>query len=274
MIQRKSEIRLGQTNYALKVFNEFSMEECNSAKTPMECRLRLSREGEGEEVESTYFKKLIGCLRYLTLTRPNLFYSVSYLSRFMSKPYSDHTVAAKRVLRYIKGTTDYSLVYKSDKESRLIGFCDSDYTGDQDDRKSTSGYIFFLGSNPIEWNCSKQKVVALSSCEAEYISSTSAVCQGVWMSRFMHELIEEFIENFDLCIDNKSAIEISQNPVYHRQTKHIEVCYHFIQNCVEEDKVKVKYIRTVDQLADLFTKPLGFTKFHEFREKIGIVKVK
>ena len=274
VIQCKSEIRLCQTNYVLKVLKEFNMEECNSAKTPMECRLRLSREGEGEEVESTYFRKLISCLRYLTLTRPDLINSISYLSRFMSKPYSDHMAAAKRVLRYVKGTTDYGLVYKSDKESRVIGFCDSNYAGDQDDRKSTSGYIFFFGSNPIAWNCSKQKVVALSSCEAEYISSTSAVCQGVWMSRFMHELMEEFIENFDLCIDNKSAIEISRNPVYHGRTKHIEVRYHFIPNCVEENKVKVMYIRTEDQIADLFTKPLGITKFLEVRKKIGIVKVK
>ena len=165
-------------------------------------------------------------------------------------------------------------MYVSDKEPRLIGYCDSDYAGDLDDKKSTSGYIFLLGSKPIAWNCSKQKVVALSSCEAEYISSTSAVCKGVWISRFMHELIEEFIKNFDLCIDNKSAIEISQNPVYHEGTKHIEVRYHFIRNCVEEDKVKVKYIQTEDQLTDLFTKPLRITKFLEFREKIGLVKVK
>ena len=90
----------------------------------------------------------------------------------------------------------------------------------------------------------------------------------------MHEFIGEFIEKFDLCIDNKSAIEISQNPVYHGQTKHIEVRYHFIRNCVEENKVMLKYVRTDDQLADLFTKPLGITKFLEFREKIGLVKVK
>ena len=199
----------------IKVMDEYNMKECNSAKTPMECRLRLNREGEGDEVESTYYRKLIGCLRYLTLTRPNLIFLVSYLSRFMSKPYSNHLAAAKRILRYIKGTSDYGLVYKRNEETKLVGFYDSDYPGDQDDRKSTSGYIFLLGSKPISWNCSKQKVVALSSCEAEYISSTSAVCPGIWISRFMHELIGESIEKFDLCIDNKSAIEISRNPVYH-----------------------------------------------------------
>ena len=274
VIQKETEFKMCQSSYASKVLEEFNMEECNSAKTPMECRLRLKREGEGEEVESTYYRKLIGCLRYLTLTRPDILFSVSYLSRFMSKPYSNHLVAAKRILRYIKGTSDYGLIYKGNEVSKLVGFYDSDYAGDYDDRKSTSGYIFLLGSKPIAWNCSKQKVVALSSCEAEYISSTSAVCQGIWISRFMHELIGESIEKFDICIDNKSATEISRNPVYHGRTKHIEFRYLFIRNCVEENKVMLQYVRTDDQLADLFTKPLGITKFIKFREKIGLAKVK
>ena len=97
------------------------MSDCNASKTPMECRLKLNQDGEGTEVESTIFRKIIGCLRYLTLTRPDLVYSVSYLSRFMSKPYSDHMAAAKRILRYVKGTTDYGLVYKFDKECKLKG---------------------------------------------------------------------------------------------------------------------------------------------------------
>ena len=274
LIQKETEIKMCQSSYALKVLDEFNMKECNSAKTPMECRLRLNREGEGEEVESTYFRKLNGCLRYLTLTRPDLIFSVSYLSRFMSKPYSNHKASAKRVLRYIKGTLDYGLVYESDKESRLTGYCDSDYAGDLDDIKSTSWYIFLLGSKPISWNCNKQKVIALSSCEAEYISSRSVVCQGIWIRKFMHELIGDHMEKFDLCIDNKSSIEISQNLVYHGRTKHIKVRYHFIRNCVEEKKVMLKYVITEDQLADLFTKPLGITKFLEFRKKISLVKVK
>ena len=148
-IQGKTDIKICQTNYSLKVLDEFNMKDCNSDKTPMECRLKLNREGEGVEVESTHFRKLIGCLRYLTLTCPDLIFSGSYLSRFMSKPYSNHMAAAKRVLRYIKGSSDDGLVYKSDKELRLIGYCDSDYAGDLDDRKSTSGYIFLLDSKPI-----------------------------------------------------------------------------------------------------------------------------
>ena len=113
MIQGKTDIKICQTNYALKVLDEFNMKDYNSAKTLMECRLKLNREGEG--VESTHFRKLIGCLRYLNLTRPDLIFSMSYLSRFMSKLCSNHMVAAKRVLRYIKRTLDYGLMYVKDK---------------------------------------------------------------------------------------------------------------------------------------------------------------
>ena len=127
VIQKKIEIKMCQSIYALKILDEFNMKDCNPAKTPMECWLKLNREGEGVEVESTHFRKLIGCLRYLTLTRPDLIFLVSYLSWFMSKSYSNHMASAKRILRYIKGTSEYGLVYESEKEPRLMGYCDSDY---------------------------------------------------------------------------------------------------------------------------------------------------
>ena len=193
VIQKKTKIKMCQTNYALKSLGEFNMKDCNPVKTPMECLLKLNREG-GVEVESTLFRKLIDSLRYLTLTRPDLLFLVSYLSRFMSKPHSNHMAAVKRVLRYIKGTSDYGLVCESDKVCRLMGYCDSDYRGDLDDRKSTSGYIFIYGSKPLAWNCCKQKVIALSSCEVEFLSSTLAVCQGLWIRRFMHELIGDCVQ--------------------------------------------------------------------------------
>ena len=273
VMQEEDGIKMCQTRYAIKILDMFNMSERNASKTPMECILKLDRNGEGLEVESTYFRRIIGCLRYLTLTRPDLVYSVSYLSRFMSKLYSNHMTAAKRILRYVKGTINFGLQYKSDEESDLIGYCDSDYAGDLDDRKSTSGLIFFLRTNPIVWNFSKQKVIALSSCKAEYISSTMAVCQGIWISLFMHELSGSKEKCFDLCIDNKSAIEISRNPVHHGRTKHIDVQFHFIKKCVEEGKVFLRYIRTEEQVADFFTKSLGISKFCEFRTKIGLGNV-
>ena len=132
----------------------------------------------------------------------------------------------------------------------MFGYCDSDYTGDLDNRKSTSELIFFYGSKPIAWNCCKRKVIALSSCEAKYIASTLAACQGIWISIFICELLGIDYRLFDLCIDNKSAIEISRNPVHHGLTKHIDVGYDFIRNCVEEKKVELRYVCTDDQLAN------------------------
>ena len=273
VMQEEDGIKMCQTWYAIKILDMFNMSDCNASKMRMGCRLKLDRNGEGLEVESTYFRRIIGCLRYLTLTRPDLVYSVSYFSRFMSKPYSNHMTSAKSILRYVKGTTNFGLKYKSDEESDLIGYCDSVYAGELDDRKSTSGLIFFLETNPIVWNCSKQKVIALLSCEAEYISSTMVVCQGIWISRFMHELRGSKEKCFDLCIDNKSAIEISRNLVHHGRPKHIDVGFHFIRKCVEEGKVFLRYIRTEEQVADFFTKSLRISKFCEFRTKIGIGNV-
>ena len=120
----------------------------------------------------------------------------------------------------------------------------------------------------------KKKVISLSSCEEENESSTLVVCQGIWISRFMRELSGCDENHFDLCINNKSAIDISRNPVHHGRTKHIEVRYHFIQKCVEEGKVNLKYVRTEDQLANLFIKSLGISKFSEFRNEIGLGRVK
>ena len=182
-------IRLCQISYAFNVLDEFNMRGCNSSKSPMECCLKLNREGEGAKVEPTHFRKLIRCLRYLILTRPDLAFYVSYLSRFMSKPWSDHMDAAKRILRYVKRTIRYGLVYKSNKECQLVGYYDNNYARDLYDRKSTSRLIFIYGSKPIAWNCCQQKVIAMSSCGAQYISSTLAVCQGIWINIFIRELI-------------------------------------------------------------------------------------
>ena len=109
VMQEEDGIKMCQTRCAIKILDMFNMIDCNASKMPMECRLKLNRNGEGLEVESTFFRRIIGCLRYLTLTRPDLIYSVSYLSRFMSKPYSNHMTTAKRILRYVKGTIDFGL---------------------------------------------------------------------------------------------------------------------------------------------------------------------
>jgi hypothetical protein len=191
----------------------------------------------------------------------------------MENPTTEHLLAVKRILRYVADTLNFGCYYKRKKDAELIGFSDSDLAGDIDTRKSTTGVFFFLGGNTITWQSEKQKIVALSSCEAEYIAGTTAACQGIWLSRLLAELKGERVETFALNIDNQSAIALSKNAVFHDRSKHIELRFHFIRECVEKNRVKVQYISTSEQLADILTKPLGRDRFCELRSRIGVVDI-
>ena len=271
--QGKSQITLSQRPYAAHIFESFQMVECNPTNTPMEAQLKLKKEGGGRSVDATLYRSLIESLRYLLHTRPDMTYSVSILSRYMVNPTSDHWIAAKRVLRYLKGTIDFGLVYvKGVKNLNVIGYSDSDFAGDVEDRKSTSGQIFFLGGLPITWNSLKQKVVALSSCEAEYIAITSAICQGVWIARLVMEVMGVKLEAVKIMVDNQSAIMLSKTSAHHNRTKHIDTRYHFIRDCIEDGRVIIEHVKTEDQLADILTKSLGRVKFVELSAKIGVKK--
>jgi hypothetical protein len=171
---------------------------------------------------------------------------------------------------------DHGCVYKKGEEGlKRHGYSDSDLAGDIDDRKSTSGMVFYLGCNPISWCSQKQKVVALSSCEAEYIAASSAACQGLWLGRLLTDLMmKKEVEPIVLRIDNQSAIALCKNPVFHERTKHIEIRYHFIRDCVEAGSIDVQYVCTNEQLADILTKALSRPKFQEMRCKIGVQEMK
>jgi hypothetical protein len=183
-------IELSQSAYAMKLLERADLQNCNSCATLMEAKLKLSRDSKSPSVDATEYRSLIGCLRYLLHTRPDLTFSVSYLSCFMEAPKREHLGSVKRLLRYVSGTVDYGLLYPSGDggEINILGFSDSNMAGDIDDSKSTSGVVFFLGGNPTTWSSQKQSVVALSSCEAEYITGTVAACQAVWLARLLEEV--------------------------------------------------------------------------------------
>jgi hypothetical protein len=281
--QDTSGISLSQGAYASKLLERAGMAGCNPVHVPMEPRLKLSKESKAPAADATLYRSVVGCLRYLVHTRPDISFAVGYVSRFMEKPTTEHLAAVKYLLRYVAGTINLGCRYTSSGDAMLTGFMgdgsltgfsDSDMAGDVDDRKSTSGVLFMLGGNPVTWQSTKQKIVALSTCEAEYVAATTAACQGVWLKRLTEDLLNKCHDIPTILIDNKSAIQLCKNPVLHERSKHIEVRYHFIRQCVEEGKINVDYICTDDQLADILTKPLGRNRFIELRTKIGMVSVK
>jgi len=240
----------------------------------MEARLKLSK-GKGDAVvDPSAYRSVIGSLRYLVNTRPDLAYSVGVVSRYMETPTSEHWAAVKHILRYLKGTIEFGCKYGRSTELKptLLGYSDSDFAGDSEDRKSTTSVAYFLGNNLITWASQKQKIVTLSSCEAEYVAAAAA-CQGIWLSRLIGDLMGTKEASVKLFMDNMSAIALSKNPVHHDRSKHIDTKYHFIRECIEEGKVEVEHVGTASQLADIFTKALGRLKFLEQREALGVIKV-
>ena len=271
--QTEAGITICQSTYAAKILETAGLTGCNPSATPMEPRLKLSKVSAAPTIDSTMYRSVVGSLRYLVNTRPDLAYSVGYISRFMENPTTEHLAAMKRLLRYVAGTLHYGCLYKKKEHAELTGYSDSDLAGDIDTRKSTSGVLFFLGSNIITWQSQKQKIVALSSCEAEYIAATTGACQGLWLARLLAELKNKEADAVTLKIDNESAIALSKNPVFHDRSKHIDVRYHFIRECVEENRVKLQSIRTEEQLADILTKALGRERFCELQLKLGVIDV-
>ena len=152
----------------------------------------------------------------------------------------------------------------------LVGYCDSSHNIDEDDGRSTAGHVFYLNNCPITWCSQKQETVALSSCEAEFMAATEAAKQAIWLQELLDEIMETSSKRVMICIDNKSAITLTKNPVFHGRIKHIHKCYHFIRECVENEQVEVQHVPGVEQRADILTKALGRIKFKEMRELVGL----
>ncbi|GAU33196.1 hypothetical protein TSUD_206550 [Trifolium subterraneum] len=269
-------IVLHQKKYIADVLKRFHMEHCNEAETPMEANLKLSKGEDEQAVDATLFKQVVGSLRFICNTRPDINYAVGSVSRFMSNPKASHMVAAKRILRYLKDTQDFGLAFPtSNKESKieLEGFSDSDWCGDKEDRRSTSGYWFRFKNSPISRSSRKQSTVALSSCEAEYVAAAQAACQAVWLESLLDELKIKYVKPVKLNVDNKSAISLARNPIAHGRSKHIETKYHFLREQVSKEKLTVEYCKTDVQIADILTKPLKADRFKELRKMLGITQM-
>lgn len=197
-------------------------------------------------------------------------HSVSVISRYMENPTEMHLRAAKRIFRYLKGTTDFGIFYKKVKKSSFLGFTDSDYAGDIDDRKSTSGNVFLMSSGAISWSSKKQQIVTLSTTEAEFVAAASCSCQAIWLRRMLEVLGNQQQDSTTIYCDNVSAIRLSRNPVMHGRSKHIDVRYHFLRDLCKDGVIELQFCKSEDQVADLMTKPLKQPVFEKLRSVLGV----
>jgi hypothetical protein len=250
------------------------MMDGKSMATPMVSNLKTLHETTSgrDLVDPTVYRQLIGSLLYLVHTRPNICYAVSALSQFMSDPRHVHWVAAKHVLKYLRGTVGYGLRYTSVRGVRLFGYIDSDWAGSAVDRKSTSGYCFSMGSTMISWSSRMQSSVALSTVEAEYIATSDASKEVIWLRKLLAGLFGDVLETTIIHCDNQRCVKLSENPIYHDRSKHIEMRYHYLRDMVQKGAIRLQYIPTDEQIADVFTKSLSATKFVYFRDKLGMVE--
>lgn len=226
------------------------MEQCNVAITPANPRLERSKEDNEKEFDLTQYRILFWSLRYLYNTRLDLTWSVEIVSWFREKQKMSHLAVVKRILGYIKGSIDYGILFPTlDKgiSYKLLGYNDSNYFGDKDDRKTIEGCIFLYVEAPISWCSKKEPVVALSSCEAKYIATILCACQAVWLMNLIHELSNERCVMVTLKIDNMTTINLVKHHIAHMRSKHIEMMFHCLRKQVSEGKLKSKHCKREDQ---------------------------
>lgn len=265
-------VSLNQRHYLKKVLAKFEMENSKSIATPMESRLQLEK-GAADVTSNQPYRELMGCLTYAAIsTRPDLCISTNYFSRFQSCYNDNHYSHAKRILRYIRGTSDMKLVYKrQEDEEVLTGYVDSDWANDPNDRKSTSGYIFKVFGNAISWTSRKQSTVALSSTEAEYLALAEAICEEKWIRGMLKELGMESENPTTIYEDNQSCIAVAESSHENKRLKHVDVKFNFIRESILNREVQLKYIPTTDQTADIMTKGLDRILFEKHRANLNLV---
>lgn len=276
-IDRKNDgsIIVHQSGYARRILKRFNMEDCNPVTTPGDPNQRMTKGDEAASDEAFPYRQLIGSLMYLAIaTRPDICHALGVVSRYMEHPKAMHVNAAKRILRYIKGTSEFGIRYNNASVFCLNGYSDSDYAGNLDTRRSTTGYAFFIDKGIISWCSQGQKCVTLSTTEAEYVAAAEATKELVWLSRILNELMPGRLEGATLYMDNQSAIRLVKNPEYHRRTKHIDIDYHYIREKYSEGRFELEYVPSQEQLADGLTKSLSRDRFEYLRNNMNVVSVK
>jgi len=239
----------------------------------MQPQLQLHKTSGEPLSESTTYRRLIGRLLYLTHSRPEIAYAVSKLSQFLDAPTTEHMLAGLHVLKFLKNNPGQGLFFSSASSLTLKGFSDSDWGACQDTRRSTTGFCFFLGMSLISWKSKKQSVVSRSSSEAEYRALAQATCEGQWLLYLLQDFHIPHPSPIILYCDNKSALHIAANPVFHERTKHIEMDCHVVRDKVQEGIIHLLPVSSKEQVADILTKPLHLGPFNNLQNKLGMIDI-
>lgn len=262
-------LALSQASYASDLLQKFQMHTCKPASTPLVAGSHLSAYSGELIMDITLYLSMVGGLQYLTLTRPDIAFAVNQVCQFMHAPRTSHLQAVKRILRFVKGILSLGLSLLKSPSLALTAYSDSDWAGDPDDRRSTTGACIFIGSNLVAWTAKKQSTVSRSSSEAEYRALATTTAELKWFSYLFREL-GIFLQPPTLCCDNMAAIHMSRNPVFHARTRHVEIDYHFVRELQTQGFLQVRYVSTRDQLADLFTKGLARPRLHQLSIKLQL----
>jgi histone deacetylase 1/2 len=263
---------LAQEKYAREIFARVGMLKCKSSVTPLSASEKLS-EYEGDVLnpsDSTKYRSMVGGLQYLTLTRPDLAFAVNKVCQFLHVATSVHWSAVKRILRYIAFTLHVGLRIRKTSSTLVSASSDVDWAGSVDDRRSTGGFVVYLGSNLISWSARKQATVSRSSTEAEYKAMANATAEVIWVESLLVELGVKFRRPSRLWCDNLGATYLFANPVFHARAKHIEIDFHFVRERVAKKLLEVRFIASNDQVADGFTKALPTHKLEVFRSNLNL----
>jgi hypothetical protein len=268
-------IFMSQQHVIEKLVARFGFQYVKPKAVPADPNVRLSShlksKSEGEKIEN--YRETVGALLYLALqTRPDLAYAVGQVARYCQNPKVEHWQAVLQICGYLNGTKDYG-IWVGGERTGLVGYSDADFAGDVNDRKSTSGSIFFFHGGPVAWASKKQPCTALSTTEAEYISACEAAKTAVWLSYLLQDFTGEEQKKVPLYCDNQGAVRLVYNAEFHQRTKHIQLRWHWIREQAANEIIEVKFVGTENQLADIFTKALAGPIFHNMRRRIGVGKL-
>ncbi|KAK9209735.1 hypothetical protein WN944_002103 [Citrus x changshan-huyou] len=259
--KKNESVWLTQKSYLKKVLERFIMDDkTKPICIPLALHFKLSSSScpisqeECDYMARVPYASVVGSLMYdMVCTKPDISQEVSMVSRYMHNPGKSQWLAVKWILRYLYGTVDVELLFKKNCGQQCIGYCDSDFAGDLDKQRSTTGYVFTLGGGPVSWRSILQSTIALSTTEAEYMAATEAVKEVIWLKGLLGDL-GVIQENIAVFCDNQSAIFLAKNQTYHARTKHIDVKYHYVREIIEGGDVLLKKIETKDNPSDMLTK--------------------